>query len=410
MVKKKHLWIVNFHATPPEYSFNPRYLELIPHLQSAGYDITVISTAYLRKFKKFLTQDKEKYSIKEYGGLKFIHIKPISYTGNGFRRMLAMLIFSFRLLRHCKKFEQPDIIYHNLHVPFDVPVYFVAKRLKAQYIAEIWDLWPEFFHRMGLVDKRNPLVWVSYHIERWVYSKAEKIIYTMPGWPDYVKNKGWDKKVDIAKSLHITNGIDINKFNEDTLNYQIEDEDLSDNNYFKVLYVGSLRKANNVMDLIKAAKALKEYTDIKFIIYGDGEDRLNLEEYVKNNNLKNVIFKQKQQPFHNIPFILSKASLNIMNYQKGFGDFGISTGKFPLYLASGKPIVSNVKVKYCLITKNNLGISDNFSSPEEYANAILKIKNLDPNSYEQMCERAKTVSKDFDYSALSDSLIKFLNQ
>lgn len=411
---KRKIWIVNFHATPPEYSFNSRYLDLTPYLEIAGYDVTIVSTGYLRKFKKFLTEPGKTYIEKEYNGIKFIHIKPISYTGNGLRRMLAMLVFSVRLLLLRNKFDKPDIIYHNLHVPFDIPVYFASRKLGAKYIAEVWDLWPEFFHRMGLISRRNPLMWFSYKIEKWIYHKSDGIVYTMPGWPDYIKQKNWDQKkpftVNTDKAIHITNGIDLQSFDKNASAYKISDTDLEDENSFKVLYVGSIKKANNVKKFIEAANYLKNNSDIKFIIFGDGEDRDKLEEYSKTLGLKNVIFKQKQLPIEYIPYILTNSSLNIMNYQEGFGDFGISSGKLPLYLASARPIVSNVRVNYCLITKNNIGISERFANAADYADAIKKIKETDKNTYDGMCKRARLLSKEFDYNTLAKRLIDFFDQ
>ena len=71
------------------------------------------------------------------------------------------------------------------------------------------------------------------------------------------------------------------------------DEDLESNDK-KVVYVGSIRLANNLGQLMDAAKVLKKNgrSDIKFLIYGDGTEKEELERVATKENL-NVIFKGK---------------------------------------------------------------------------------------------------------------------
>lgn len=404
----KKIWIVNFHTAPPEYALNQRYAKIVPQLQSAGYQVTVISSSFLRRHNKDLSEGKT-YNAQTFTDIPFILIKTKAYKGNGLGRMLAIFLFSLRLLFISKKYGVPDIIYHNLHVPFDVPVYFAAKRFKAKYIAEVWDLWPEFFPRTGLIRRNHPFMKIAYSIERWIYAKAKAIIFTMEGGKDYIIKKKWDKanggSIDLNKIHYVNNGIDINQFDLDKINYPSDDL-LFHNENFKVVYVGSMHKANDVLQLIKAAEILKTTKDIHFILYGDGSDREGLIAYCQQHQIDNVTFKEKHLPFHQLPAILCKSSLNVMNYQKDFGDYGVSAGKLFLYLAAGKPILSNVKVNYCLVRKHNLGFSEDLNYPLDYANAILKIKNLNEQDYNEMCLRVKEVAKEFDYSNLSQKLIE----
>lgn len=404
---KKNIWIVNFHTAPQKFALNHRYAKMVPFLQQAGYQVTVISTAFLRRHQLDLSNGKT-YNPVTYGGIPFIHIKSNRYKGNGLGRMISLFIFSLRLLFISKKFGKPDIIYHNLHVPFDLLVLFAAKRFKASYIAEVWDLWPEFFYRTGLINKNNLLLKVAYRLEKWVYTRAERIVFTMEGGIDYIHEKGWDTSsggtVNVSKVHYINNGIDLEQFEIDSKENIMFDKDLEDE-VFRIVYVGSMQKANDVGQLIKAAEILKDQNDIRFLLYGDGSEREKLIDYCTNQELYNVHFKAKYLPFNQLPFILSKSSLNVLNYQKNFGDYGISSGKLFLYLAAGKPILSNVAVKYCVITKYNLGISKDIFDAGEYVKYILQIKNLNMQDYSDMCKRVDEVAKQFDYSKLAELLL-----
>jgi glycosyltransferase involved in cell wall biosynthesis len=333
-------------------------------------------------------------------------------VGNGIDRMISIIQFAWRLFRCRKHFEKPDIILHNIHAPFDYPVLWCAKILKAMYIAEAWDLWPDSFVRFGLIGKNNPLVKIAYAIENRLYEKADKIIFSFEGGIDYLKEKKWTKelggKIDTNKIYYINNGVNLEKFHADIEQYQLHDNDLEDDNHFKVIYLGSVRLVNNIKQLIDAANVLKTDTKIRFLIYGDGSDRSYLVQYCKENKIDNVIFKEKWIPLRNVPYVLSRSSLNILNYQKDFGIYGVSPGKLFQYFASGKPIFANIKINYCLIEKFHLGIAKDIESPQAYADAILSIASLDQTSYNAICNRVNEVSKEFDYKVLSDKLIKVI--
>jgi glycosyltransferase involved in cell wall biosynthesis len=409
----KKIWIINYYSCPPEYTANPRHIEFSHYLSDAGYDVTTISAGYLSDKKIELVPDKKKYIKINYGEHRFIHIKVKHFAGNGINRMFSIFQFAWRIYRYRNHFEKPDIILHNIHAPFDYPVLWCAKKLKSKYIVEAWDLWPESFVRFGLIGKNNPLVKVAYVIEKKFYEKADKIIFSFEGGIDYLKEQKWTKefggKIDTNKVAYINNGVNLDKFNFDIGKYKLIDNDLTNPDTFKVIYLGAVRLVNNLKTLIDAAQLLKANDKIKVFIYGDGSDRAYLEQYCKENRIDNILFKEKWIPLQNVPYVLSQSSLNILNYQKDFGIYGVSSGKLFQYLASGKPICANIKMNYCLIEKNQLGIADNLETPQEYANAILSIASLDVKTYQEICKRVKEVAREFDFKVLSEHLIKVIS-
>lgn len=408
----KKIWIVNYYSEPPEYVSNPRHLEFAHYLMKAGYDVTMISSGYLRGKNIDLIPKNKKYLEVKYGDYKFIHISVKHYVGNGLSRMLSIFQFSLRLYYYRKRFEKPDIILHNIHVPFDYPVIWCAKNMNSKYIVEAWDFWPDSFVRFGLISGNNPLVKIAYNLEKRLYERADQIILTFEGGIDYLVGRNWTietgGKIDISKVHYINNGVNIKEFNNNIDKNRIVDSDLEDENFFKVVYLGSVRFVNNLKQLVDAANILKDNPKFKFLIYGDGPDRSYLEDYCKKKNISNVKFKEKRIPFSCVPYVLSKSSLNILNYQKDFGIYGISSGKFFQYLASGKPICCNIKINHCLITKNNLGIAKDFASNQEYADAIYQIGSLSEEEYNAVCERVKTTAKGFDFTILSRQLLNVL--
>lgn len=402
---KKTIWLVCINAQPPEIDTHLRHQKFAEMLMANGYNVIIFAGSYLHYNKQNLINGRNGYIEKKYNNKHYVFIKVPSYLSNGVKRMWAIFVFSCRLFLYRKKFPHPDLILHNLRVPFDFPVSLSASLLKAKYVTEVWDLWPESFVAFGLMKKSNPLLKLAYCIEKKLYQKADQMIFTMEGARDYIIEKKWDVahggKIDLSKCNYINNGVDLDEFDYNKKHYQIDDPDLKNPDLFKVVYMGSIRLVNGLKDLIGAAQFLQQEKKIKFLIYGDGSEREYLERYCKERDIANVCFKEKWLEIKYIPYILSCSSLNIFNYKKNDIDrFGGSQGKLFQYMASGKPICSNQVMGYDLILRYKMGIAQEFKSSQEYADAIKKIYNLPVNEYNNLCLATRTAAQEFDFKVL----------
>lgn len=399
------IWIVNYYTSPT--CSNPRYLELAKHFMTAGHEVLTFYANFNGEESVSLFQ------WKTVNGLDFVEVKAPHYVGNGLARMKSLYSFAKILKKHCLEFEKPDVVLQNIHPPFDYPIVGMAKKLGAKYIAEAWDLWPEFFVNLGLVGPNNPAMKVAYAIEKRYYYAANDIVFTFLGAFDYLKRQGWMKeqggKIDPTHLHYINNGIDLDGFDKNKEAYPRKDEDMNDPALTKIVYLGAINKANNVKTLIDAAAQMVNTTNYRFLIYGDGAYRDELEQYVKNNKIDNVVFKEKQISLAECAWVVSQATVNVMNYEKGFGRYGVSSGKMFQYLAAGKPIVCNVDIVYDnVIRDNNLGICRDIDTPEEFADSIRKLAEQPKEEYNAMCERVREVAKRFDYEVVSAEELKVI--
>lgn len=396
------IWIVNPQTGSPDKAANPRYLKLAKCFMEAGHEVLTFNSSQ----REGVTVPNGKYLEKQYGEFKFVHVFAPDFVGNGVKRMLSLHTFAKNVAFISKHFERPDVILHNIHPPFDYPIVKLAKRLKSKYIAEAWDLWPEFFVTFGLVGRHNLAMKVAYAIEKRYYYAADDIIFTFLGAFDYLKRKGWMKeqggKIDPAHLHYINNGIDLEEFNRNVLAYRRLDVDMNDPSLTKVVYLGSINKANNVKMLVDAAALMQDVPNYRFFIYGNGAYRPELEQYVKDNQINNVVFKETRIPLEECAWVVSQATVNVMNYEKGFGQFGVSSGKMYQYLAAGKPIVCNIDIAYDNVIKdNNLGVARDLETAEDFAMAIRSLAEQPRASYDAMCERVHEVAKRFDYKVLA---------
>ena len=405
----KRIWIVNPQTGSPERAANPRYLELAKYFMKAGHDVTTFNSSQ----REGIVIPNGKYLEKQYGDYKFVHVFAPDFVGNGLKRMLSLHKFAQNVYGLHNRFEKPDVILQNIHPPFDYPIVRLAKKLKCKYIAEAWDLWPEDFVTFGLIGAKNPVMKVAYAIEKQYYYHADDIVFTFLGAFDYLKRQGWMKeqggKIDPKHLHYINNGIDLAQFDRDREEHPRPDIDMNNDSLYRIVYLGSINKANNVKTLIDAAAILKENPKYRFFIYGNGAYREELEHYVKENNVSNVVFKEPRISFAECAWVVSRATVGIMNYEKGFGRWGVSSGKMFQYLAAGRPIVCNIDIAYDnLIEDNQLGVARDIETPQEFADAIRGIAELPKEEYKAMCRRVREVAKRFDYKVLAKREIELL--
>jgi len=112
-----------------------------------------------------------------------------------------------------------------------------------------------------------------------------------------------------------------------------------------------------------------------------------------------------------IPSILSKSNVNILNYSSTQYNWtrGNSSNKLFEYMASGKPIISTVKMGYSIIDKYKCGIELEKGTSKELAEAIIKIKSLETSIYDELGDNARAGANDFDFKVLTRKLIDVID-
>lgn len=399
------VWIVNYYTSPD--CSNPRYLQFAKYFMAKGWEVTTFYAKFQGK------TGKDMFTREKFDELDFVRVEAMRYGSSNLKRMYSIFKFAWDINRHAGDFEKPDVVLHNLHTPFDYPVLWAARKVKAKYVAETWDAWPDVFVHLRLVSKSNPIMKLFYWIEKQLYYHSDQLVFTYPGGQHYIQAKGWTTetggKIDMSRVHYINNGVDIEQFDHDRDTYPRNDEDLNRKDIFKVVYMGAIRFANHVQLLIDAAALLQGDSNYHFFIYGDGDHREQLEKYVKEKNITNVHFKEKRIPLAECAWVVNQATVNIMTYEKDFGYMGVSSGKMFQYLAAGKPIVCNIKIAYDdVITDNDLGVAQDIEIPEAFAQAIRNCAEQPSYKYQGMCERVRKTAERFDYKKLATDEIKVI--
>jgi glycosyltransferase involved in cell wall biosynthesis len=418
-MKYKNIWIMNHYATNSFFNKGGRHYWFAKYLLKNKYTPTIFCANTRHSSENIVEIKNGKHEIKTTDGISYVFVKTIPYIGNGIQRIKNMWFFYKNLFsvtrEYAKVYGKPDVILaSSVHPLTLVAGIKIAKRFGVPCICEVRDLWPEAIFYFSRI-KENSLIGRILTVgEHWIYKRADALIFTKEGDRDYIKEKEWDTEhggdIDLKKAYYINNGVDVDAFTEILETNKLDDPDL-ELDKFNVVYVGAIRPVNNVGNILNAASQLIEYKDIQFLIYGDGNQEEMLERRIDDEGLLNVKMKGYVNKKY-IPYILSKSSVNILNYSQTQYNWarGNSSNKLFEYMASGKPIISTVKMGYSIIDRYKCGIELENATGEDLANAVLKIKNMPKEEYRELGQNAKKGASDFDFRILTNKLIQVINK
>lgn len=415
---KKKVWIMNHYAADMYRDKAGRHYWFAKKLKERGYSPVVFcANTFHNKAEQIDTKGK-KICVKKDDGIPYVFVKTVPSMGNGLDRVRNMFGFYRHLFpaakMYAKKYGKPDVIIaSSVHPLTMVAGIQLARRMRIPCICEIRDLWPEAIFAFGKVKENSLLGKILTTGEHWIYKNADALIFTKEGDHDYLIEQGWTTEqggnVDLKKCYYINNGVNIEAFEESIRSIKMKDEDLEKSDKFNVTYAGMLRPVNNVGQMLDAAKLLKDEPDIQFLIYGSGSQLEELKERVEREKITNVKMKGFVERKY-IPYILSKSNVNILNYSQSQYNWsrGNSSNKLFEYLASGKPVISTVKMGYDIIERYQCGMSIEQCNARNLAKSIRNMKRMQEEEYERYCLNAKKAASNFDFNVLTEKLTEVI--
>lgn len=402
------IYLINHYAVPTRYYPLSRPAAFAKGLEKRGHEVKIFAASTVHNSNINLVKKGELYQEGRTDDVSYVLIRCSDYRGNGLKRAVNVIEFSCKLHSVIRNYPKPDAIVATSFDPLSCYIGIkIAKKYGAKAIAEIADLWPETPVAYGMMKAGNPIVKLLRQLEKKIYKEADAVIFTIEGGYEYIKEQGWERDIPESKVFHINNGINLSEFNENMTRYMVDDKDLEREDTFKAIYTGAVRTVNHVIGLLDVAKELSD-TNIKFLIWGDGEEIESIKEKIKSEGIRNVVLKGKVEKKY-IPYILSKADVCLMHGRtSSITRFGMSLNKSFDYLAAGKPIITTIKADYDYVTENKAGFFVDSDNTEEYAKKIEWVRKMDSHKYNALCRNARNTATKYDFERLTDRLEKII--
>jgi colanic acid biosynthesis glycosyl transferase WcaI len=273
--------------------------ELAIDLVKHGHRVTVIST--IPHYNRDLETERRQPLRQKWGkllyqsdfyGLTVYHSFMPAKGQNKLLRILAWAFFHFiSITAGLTIVPRPSVIISpSPPLTIGLCAWVLGMFRRAPYIYNVQEIYPDIAIRLGMVKTR----WIInglYRLELFVYSKSSAITVIA----SRMREKLLEKGVSAQKVHVIPNFVDVRD-----LAPLPKDNDFSRkhnlNEKFVVSYAGNMGPAQGLENFIEAAKILRAYPGICFLLMGDGILRDFLRQRIEQYDLANVVFLP-YQPF-----------------------------------------------------------------------------------------------------------------
>lgn len=404
---KKVFWFINQYSSTPEVGLGGRHYYLAEELAEEGHKVYVIASSYNHLRRESTKQDQEFKIEKINKNLNFVWVKVPRYDGAHSKvRILNWFLFSAKLRKLVSLgLDQPDVILYSSPSIFG---YFGSKYLadfyKKPLVFEVRDIWPLSLIELGSYSPKHPFIRLMQWIEDKAYKESDFVFSNLFNAVEHMQSRGMPK----GKFHWIPNGFSLKEVSKkEPLDTSVLS--IIPKNKFLIGYTGTIGVANAINDLIEAAKLLKPYRDIHFLLVGNGKEKKDLIQLTREYELENVTFIDAI-PKRQVQSIIEHFDICFIGSQnKSIYRFGVAPNKIPEYLYSGKPIIHAFSGAGCLIKQSNAGLSIESGDPVKIAQAVLKLYDCSDKERHEMGDRGKRFALEFlDYKVLSKKLTSIL--
>lgn len=264
----------------------------------------------------------------------------------------------------------------------------VAKKLHKPYVLRVQDIFPDSLVTSGISSKNSFIYRLGIKIVKKAYRDASEIMVI----GDEMMKNLIEKGVDKNKISVVRNWINPNEIKPiDKENNRLFKEFGLTKEKFYVVYAGNIGKVQNIITLVEVANILKKYTDIHFLVFGEGVEKENVTKYADALNLKNISFFPLQAK-EKISEVYSLGDISVILCQKGAGESAVPSKTWSI-MSTGTPIVASFDKdsELCdLISKIGCGICVEPENPKQLSECIIYIYNN-----KQVLENMKKQGRDY---------------
>ena len=359
--------IISQYFWPETFRVN----DIVKFLKENNHEVNILTgVPNYPEGKLFEDYKLDKKKFKNYYGASIFRV-PVFLRRDGSQIFLFLnyisficsaIIFGFFLLRK-KKY---DIVFSFATSPLtsSLPAIFFSKIKSCKSFIWVLDLWPDILLELKII-KNNFFYYIISGISKFIYKKFDYILS---------QSKSFQERINYYNNNN-NNNIYFPAWSE---NYKVQNYKKSKYNNdksFKIVFTGNVGEAQNFDQVIKAARVLKNFDDIKWIIVGAGRELEKIKSVVEKENITNFILEGKK-PLEEMSYYHSIASVLFISLKSGQGISSTIPGKLQTYLSANKFILGMVQGESKRVIENSgVGYCVDPDSPEDLVKKILYLKD-----------------------------------
>lgn len=335
--KPKLLFFVNYYK--PDKSAMARLMTDLSKGLTEDFDVTVITSV-----PSYAGQIDDKYKGKRfyYENTDNLYIVRVRVSANDksskLKRIRHISDYFFNAIRAAKKLGKFDLVYATTAPPvLGGLLGRIGKRItKGKFLYAIQDFNPEQIEAVSY-SKNELVINTLRRIDHKTCKKADALVIIGRDMQETLDRRFPDGSV---KGHYIHNWVDedgmypLDRNDPQVVTFKVK-YGLQDK--YVLMYLGNLGLYYDLIELVKIEGKFQEYKDVVFVFVGTGAVENQMKEYVKKNNLSNIVF---------IPYVsgndllcaMNAADVHIVTNSKGIKGVSVPSKIYGI-MAVNKPVI-----------------------------------------------------------------------
>ena len=330
---------------PPEMGAPAaRAAELSKYWASSGHEVTVLTgfpnhptgvvpPEYRRKFRHLLFRERV-------ADVEIVRTWLLPFPNRkAYERMLNYASFCFSAATSGLLLRRPDVVIASSpQLLVGLSGWWLARCKRVPFVFEVRDLWPESLVAVGMGEDDALLHRVLSRIAGFLYRQAQHIVVVTPAFADHLVKK-WN--VSREKISVVENGVETELFSprpSGSLREQLGAE-----HKFVISYIGTMGMAHGLETMLEAASALQHsFSEILFLLVGEGADKERIQEIARSRELANVHFVD-QQPRQEIPAYICASDVCLVLLKRTDLFKTVIPTKMLEFMSCARPVILGVE-------------------------------------------------------------------
>jgi glycosyltransferase involved in cell wall biosynthesis len=397
--------IVSQYFWPETFRINDMALGL----KERGYEVTVLtSIPNYPEGQFFPGYSFLKNSDENWNGISIYRCKQLP-RGKNNPLLLSLNYISFAFFASWRVFSLPKkidriLVYQVSPVLQVFPALVAAHRLKCPVFVNVQDLWPETFASTQQGKKSFFRKWVR-SISNYLYRNADHLLLPFKSSQPILEQRG----IPANKMSYLPNSVD--SFYLPVSHDHQYDSLFTGETHF--LLTGNLGEAQGIEVIIEAAHELKDlYPNLRWILVGDGRNRQELEQLVREKKVENIVSFPGRYPATVIPYLIARADACLLTLKKE-PIFAITVpNRLQSYMACGKPILASIDGEAAdIINESVSGLVAAAGDLQGFVELVKKFMNTSEEQKQQWGMNARSYFlSHFERNQVLDQLNDILQQ
>ncbi|MCT7525327.1 glycosyltransferase family 4 protein [Aliarcobacter cryaerophilus] len=399
---KKKVLIVSEVFYPEEFKIN----ELAIDWKNKGYDVDILTMVPSYPSSKIFYGYENRWYQKElWNGMNIYRVKAVTgYKNSLFKKLLKyfafMLMGSLVSLKIGKKY---DYIFGFQVGPLTamVPAIILKQFYKKPVTLWIQDIWPDSVYAYGF-KKTKILEFFLNSFVKYVYKNTSSF---------GISAKGFEKK--IISFLSENKEIFYAPNWADYLDKDLEKIRFSYDDKIHFTFAGNIGSVQNLENIIESfGKIDDKYLEkAQLNIIGDGSHLEKLQNIVKENSFKNIIFWGRKPRGEIYKYLSASNFLIVSLIDKEIFSLTVPA-KTQTYIATGKPIIAIIKGEAAdIIRENQLGLVCDPDSLEEIKSVFIEAIEMSYEKSKKYIKNSELLTNTiFKKELILDNLLELLKR